>query len=497
MIDFGNLPLNLNKAIGSVKGSAEQVIPTTIEQTERLFTARSRNINHQTGGGDRGQHTFVQLLTQKKGNLVSSHGGEGKSPTSLGTDSKGALADAVNGKYGEFLLTDIRVSLDEKLQISETFGDAEIVYYFGRQPINVQFQGLLIDSPDNNWFIQFVEMYAHVMRGSELARNYELLKIITPNMTFVGTMSHLDWSQNSQRDTDIPFGFNMLVKQIIPNAVMVPGKPMESASAINSDKVESFRTQSDIYSMKTKANTILNTVQNPYSTLGDLSSSLSMNTVLSNSTGGTPNYLGSISQFEGLNTAGGAAGSSTTLSSLSTGTAPAVSSTTSSAGIFSNVSSTLAGVRASLFSPVYGVLSSLTKLIKNVTGSINSVINSFTNPVRDMLRDIRNISNQAMGVVNLINNSIDSFTNNIRRTDSDLRATLATLKKTAGVISHAPQTITSHLRGLVNSGKLPATVGYLRNGGSTTVISKGNRPASKIFLLNSGPKHTPEQGAKL
>lgn len=496
-MDLSSLPLNFkNAASATIKGDKEQKIPTTIEQTERLFTTRSRSINYQTGGGDRGQHTYIQLLTQTKSNLVANHTSErGGSASSLGTDTKGPLADAVNGKYGEFLLTDIRVSLDEKLQVVETFGDAEVVYYFGRQPLNVQFQGLLIDSPDNNWFVQFIEMYAHVFRGTELARNYELLKIITPNMTFIGTLTHLDWSQNSQRDVDIPFGFNMLVKHIVPNAVMVPGKPTTSGSAIGSGLKDAFRSQSQIFSLKSKANTILNTIQNPFSTVKDLAGSLSMNTVLANATGSTTNLLASINPLGGPTVTG----ISGTLSSLTGGGSgsSSASAVQSVGGLFTNVTSTLAGVRASLFSPVYGVLNSLTKLIKNVTGTISSVIGAFANPVRDILRDIRNVSNQAVGIVNLINNSIDKITNQVRGVDTDLRNTLATLKHTAGVISTAPETITQHLRTMVNSGKLPATTGFLRNPNGVSVGSGGSNHPTKIFLLNSGPKHTPEKGATL
>jgi hypothetical protein len=474
------LPLKATQAVRAKVGEKPQAIPSTIEQTERLFTIRSRNVNYQTGGGDRGQHTFIQLLSSKKEGIVSSHTGEGFSkPTSLGTDTKGPLADAIRGKYGEFLLTDIQGSLDEKLQVTEVMGDAEIVYYFGRQPIHFQFQGLLIDSPDNNWFIQWVEMYANVFRGTELARNYELIKVITPNMSFIGSISNMGYSQNSARDTDIPFQFTMMVKQIIPNAVMVPGKPSELGLSINPVKAEGFKTMAEIVSQRSAAAKLINTIKNPASTLKDYAGAMIDGSMGKDTSSGISSLLdkgtAAISSLAG----GGAKGGTVGVSSL-----------------FSNVTSNLSGVRASLFSPVYGVLSSLTKLIKSAGGLLNNVIGSFTNPVRDILRDVRNISNQAVGVVNLINNSLHTATNQVRGLDSDLKATLSTLKKTAGVISSAPQTITSHMRDLLNSGRLPASTAYLRNSGPVTLNSNGTRN-SKIFLLNSGPKHTPEKGARL
>lgn len=487
-MSFPSLPLNASQVANSLGGTSGQSISSTIEQTERLFTTRTRGINYTTGGGDRGQHTYIQLLTKNTTNIVDIHTSEGMSkPTSLGTNTQGPLVDAVNAKYGDFLLTDIRGGFDEKLQVTEVFGDAEIVYYFGRQPMNMQFQGLVIDSPDNNWFIQWIEMYAHVLRGTELAKNYELIKIITPNMSFIGTLTHMGWNQNSTRDADIPFEFNMLVKQIIPNAVMISGKPTTQGISLNADKVANYVTQSQIYSQKSAASNLVNIIQNPFSTVSDFAGAMTVSSPLSSGS----SVLNSVSGFTNVNNLIGGFSQLNPLSSSGT------SSTTSSGlDIFTNVTSNLAGIRASLFSPVYGVLNSLTKLISSSGGGINSVISSFTNPVRTILRDVRNISNQAVGVINLINNNIMGATNQIRNVDSDLRATLATLKKTAGVISTAPQTITSHLRDLVNSGKLPATTGYLQNSGTTMLIS-GSTHTTKIFLLNSGSKHTPQSGATL
>lgn len=473
---IASLPLKVGQAsnIANAKlgGGSSQNIPTVIEQTERLFTTRSRSINHTGGGGDRGERTYIQLITSRKDNLVGSHASEHMSkPTSLGTDSKGALVDATNGKYGEFLLTDIRAGFDEKMQISEVFGDAEVVYYFGRQPLNVQFQGVLVDSPDNNWFLTWVEMYAHVFRGTELARNYELIKIITPNMTFIGSLTHMSWNQNSQRDVDIPFEFNMLVKQVIPNAVMIPGKPATTGSFINSDKAESFRTQSQIVSQKSLADKILGKIKDPGATLQDLAGTMMTSSPLGGAVSVVTSSFGNITSGMG---SGASQGGS----------------------MFNNVTSNLAGMRASLFSPVYGVLNSLTKLIKAGSGAINSVVKSFTNPVRDILRDVRNVSNQAIGVVNLINNTIRSTTNQVRNVDSDLRATLATLKRTAGVISNAPQTIVSNLRDLANSGKLPASTKFLQNSNGPKLGGTSNN-TTKMALLQSGPKHSPEKGARL
>jgi hypothetical protein len=88
--------------------------------------------------------------------------------------------------YTDFLLTSVSVSFDEKVQVVQTFGDSDVVYYFGKSPVIYSLSGMLIDDIDNGWFTKFIEAYSNIMRGTELARNYELLEITLPNMIIVG-----------------------------------------------------------------------------------------------------------------------------------------------------------------------------------------------------------------------------------------------------------------------------------------------------------------------
>jgi hypothetical protein len=461
------------KLTGSGKPVNSSDVPATITQSERLFTTRSRSYNKQDGGGDRGERAYIKVLTTNTDRSLNrtdniSHGAS--NPTSLGTSSGGVLKDAVTGAgYTSFLLTDVRCSLEEKLQIVEVFGDAEVTYYFGRQPIMFNFSGLLIDSVDNNWFIEWIEMYAHVMRGTELARNYELIRIVLPNMTIEGTITGMSWSQNSARDVDIPFQFGFLAKQITPTPVVLPNKPLTNEPIINWPKAAGFLTQAGqnavkLNSLKSQASHLQAVISDPLSSVKDYATSLS-------------NFGSSgVQSTSGLS-----------VSLLSVGGMVGGSFGTAS-GLFSGVNSNLNGVRASLFSPVYGVLSSLTKLIRGAGGDVSKVINSFTSPVRDILRDVRNISSQAIGIVNLVNNTIKNTTGQIQGFDRDIRSTLALLKKTGGVITSSPKTVSSSLKELFNAGRLPLTTKFIAGSGTAS---------NKMALLNSGKKHTPESGAKL
>jgi hypothetical protein len=430
------------------------------------------------GGGDRGERAYIKILTTDTArslnrNDTSSHGTS--TPTSLGSSNSGVLKDAVTGSgYASFLLTDLNCNLEEKLQVVEVFGDAEVTYYFGRQPIMFNFSGILIDSVDNNWFVEWLEMYAHVLRGTELARNYELVRIVLPNMIIDGTITRMGWSQNSSRDVDIPFQFSFLAKQITPKPVTVPNRPLTNDPVINWSKASGFLTKAGqnsikLKSLQDKVQDLQNVIANPVSSIKDYATSLT-----SLSSGPTHVSESGVS-VDGVNTSGGF--------------------TTSANSLFSGLNSNLSGVRASLFSPIYGVLSSLTKLIKTAGADVSSVISSFTNPVRNILRDVRNVSNQAIGVVNLVNNTIHSISNQVTGFDREIAYTISSLKNAAGVISASPKTISSSLKELFNSGRLPITSKFIR--GNKPRLNTAARVAGKLALLNSGQKHTAETGAEL
>jgi prophage DNA circulation protein len=129
-------------------------------------------------------------------------------------------------------------------------------------------------------------------------------------------------------------------------------------------------------------------------------------------------------------------------------------------------------------------------------GSINSIFNALTSPVRDIIRAVSDISNQAVGIVNLVNHTIQGLTGQVTSIDNQVRIALGNLKNAAGVISSAPKTISQSIGELVNSGRLPITTGYLQNRPMASLSSSGSSP-SKLALLNSGKKYTAQAGASL
>jgi hypothetical protein len=471
----------------------------TITQQERLFTVRPRGANtDEQGGGNRGTRASIRLLSTnnatslaRANNTLEGYGGPSLSA------SGGPLDQALNGNnstsgYADFFLTDIRCSLDEKLQITEVFGDGEVSYYFGRQPVIMNLSGYIFDSVDNSWFVEWLTMYTQVMRGSQLAMNYELLKIVLPNMYVIGTMTNMTWQQNSARDTDITFSCNFLVKQLVPTAILQTGVPTSNAATlINFSSIPSFVSQSGINSLSSQFSTAQSTIQNPMSTSSDIASSITgIGSGLSSGIGGIgADATSAYYSTETTITSSGGNGA----------TLPAGASVAgggSSANILASISANLTGVRASLFSPIYGVLSSLAKLISNVVGTASSVFSAISSTVGNILRDITDISSLAIGLVNLVNGTIATGINALNSLDAETRMVLGSLIGTAGVIASAPMTIAQSITQLLNAGTFPATTGFLMNQ-QISSLSSGGSSTNKIALLNSGAPYTAQAGAFL
>ncbi len=419
---------------------------------ERLFTSRPRYTPQkfiesegvwQTEFVDRGTPASIQLLTDDANTATS---GIRLPDSEIYSTLESTLQDLVKSEsgYTNFLLTDIQTQFTEKVQITEVFGDTEVAYYFGKSPVVFNLSGILIDSVDNNWFVQFVQAYAHVLRGTQLAKNYELVQINLPNMKIIGTIMDLRYSQNSARDTDIPFAISILAKQIIPISTVIPSVPLTNeAVLIDFGRAEGFTNFTSLQN--------INKLKESIDAMASRADSL------------IPSEL-----KQSLMEAGG-----TFADAL---------------GAYTNVPSTLLGVRSGLFSPVYGIISSITKVVQATTGDITDIIGSFTNPVRSILRDIRTVSTQAMGLITLVENSVDKILREPINVIDDVRSTLINLKNTSGAISRMPETVSESINRLFKSGALSSSAPFLRSNS----ISKDKRA-----LLDSGTKYTPSKGAYL
>lgn len=410
----------------------------TIEQTERLFTTRARYADNNQAIV-RGTNSYIRLLTSdtQRAEYQSRSSSRAGGDSDVG-DTLQSLSPSADGYgYDEFLLTGVSAQMSEKYQVTETFGDGEVVYYFGKSPMQVSLSGVLIDSVDNGWFTKWVKTYEAVFRGTMTAQNYELLEIVLPNMALIGTISDFGWSQTSDNDVAINFHMTMLVKTIrplapVPMDVEITNEAVKidfAAAITHLDKAGMNAIKAQLQSMQSSSQ----------SSLSDFGKSLT-------------GFAKDISGFKPL------------------------------AGItsmFQTIGANLNGVRVALFSPIYGVMSSLTKLVKSLNGNISSIFNSIVSPLRNILRDIRNITNMATNLVKLVTSTLGNLGRNLsnpfRPLSGDIRATLKAFKNFGGAVSTAPKTVSSIISGLYSGGVVGGEAAFLKG----NYKSRLSRPAKK------------------
>lgn len=427
----------------------------TIPQTERAFTVRPRSTpatNAAAYTAERGPISSIKLITDKpKADVISGLGLNADSSAGRSVDYVVDSLLSENG-WSDFLMTSVDVSFQEKVQVNEVFGDSEVVYYFGRSPVTFNLSGIIFDDVDNNWFYNFVTAYASVLRGTQMAKNYQLAKIMLPNMTIVGTITGMAYSQDSSRDTDIRFQMQFLAKSITPRPVLLPSELL-SNDALKIDLADAilptrFKEMAQINQIKSKIESARAYLG---STIGAAESAVS-------------DFIGGVGQAVGD----------------IVGEAREFFDSASN-GLFS-----LAELRANIFSPVYGVLTTLTKVVQSITGDIASLLSPGTSFIGEILRDVRIISNEAIALTNAITDGIDSIVGSFESSGNDLRRTIQALKNAAGAISSTPENVTSILKRLSKSGRKKGYIAQLKN---------GRVPREKKALINSGSPYKPSDGA--
>ncbi len=439
-----------------------------ITQSERLFTVRPRSTpptNASAYTDYRGPVASIKLITNKDPDRVLELASLSSSASSTTMDSIVQKLMSDDG-YSDFFVTGIQTAMDEKVQINEVFGDAEVVYYFGKSPVVFNINGILFDDVDNNWFYNFIIAYSTLLRGSRLAKDYQLVQLNLPNVTLKGTISSLRYSQDSARDTDINFQFSLIVKEMIPTPVTIPTELLShQAMKLNINTAGSwarFQTTAEINGIKERIN--------------------SMKASLSPTMDGGSGWGSSaMSTIEGWGNS-----VNSTLSGWSDSVSGLYDSARSmfedaTGGLFS-----VADLRANVLSPVYGVFTTLTKVVKSITGNISSILNAAANPLKGILKDIRTISNEALALVNAIEDGISDVVKIGTSTADDIRKTIRSLKNTAGAISRTPEDVTNILKRLSKAGK---------KSGNLASLKSNSRRRAKAALLNSGTAYTPSAGA--
>lgn len=434
-----------NDTIAKIKASPTNTVvkKTNAESLEgfekdRLYTILPRSAefaikkSQYAGDANRGRIAFIKLLTKRTVTQLTD-----KKVKTLDTQDFNELISNPSG-YRKFFLTDVQVSYNEKTQITNTFGDGEVTYFFGRQPIIFNLSGILFDAIEQDWFTKMISLYADTLRGTKLAQNYELVELTLPNMILKGSILSLSHQQNSNSDQNIQFSMQFMAKEVRPTKI---ASSIDSVSSLTNKMVDFTASKQ----------------------------------------GGKPSL--SKRPTTKAATLWGVGGFQSTTKISSAGTLPSPNSK-----IAAKIDETNAFAE-SLFSPVYGILTTITKVVRETTGSATSFLSSLTTPVNEVLKSISNISDEVVSVANLIEAGIGDIVGVPERMASNFNKTIQHLKNSAGVVSRLPEDLSQIVQRSVRRGKTRS--------GSAMLSSGNKRIQPKAALLSSGTPYSPRTAYKI
>lgn len=180
-------------------------------QDEPLYTVRPRYVINQAETGARGTRAKFTLLSF----LKTTKKFQDKSPDRESAIIRERLLGKSIHPYADFLITGLSYGFQEKIQLQPLFGDKTAAFAFGAAPVVLQIQGVVMDDIDNNWFYKLMLLYRDHLRGTKLARNFELAQLSTNNAVFTGIIMSLGVSQESNNDCMVAFNMQFLVREAI------------------------------------------------------------------------------------------------------------------------------------------------------------------------------------------------------------------------------------------------------------------------------------------
>jgi hypothetical protein len=113
----------------------------------------------------------------------------------------------------DFLLANVKHSFREKVQAVETLSDNVVTYYFGQSSPVWSYTGALINTVQDDQVTNFVRLYLHVLRGTQLARRQKSVSLRYDSFIVNGTIESLDWELSATTETFCPFAFTFRVKR--------------------------------------------------------------------------------------------------------------------------------------------------------------------------------------------------------------------------------------------------------------------------------------------
>ena len=128
--------------------------------------------------------------------------------------SKKLPAEMSEKAYIGFILTDVQESHNEKVELVPLPGDSFASYFYGCNPRQFNFSGVLLNTDEDQWRDAFEQVYEKYLRGSVSSRNFNIVQVRYGGRIVSGWLTSLSQQLTSQSDLYAQFSFTVLVSRI-------------------------------------------------------------------------------------------------------------------------------------------------------------------------------------------------------------------------------------------------------------------------------------------
>lgn len=116
--------------------------------------------------------------------------------------------------YLDFLLTSAQETFEEKVQLDDVVGDNFVAYFFGQRPPIFSYQGVLMNTKQDDWRAAMTMIYLNILRGTQLARRGKMVTLAYDKYAITGAFLNMTQVLTAEMQMASTFSFQMLVKRI-------------------------------------------------------------------------------------------------------------------------------------------------------------------------------------------------------------------------------------------------------------------------------------------
>ncbi|RLI87358.1 MAG: hypothetical protein DRP01_02015 [Archaeoglobales archaeon] len=116
--------------------------------------------------------------------------------------------------YIDFFMTQANETMAESVQIAQVASDNYVSYFFGRQPPVFRYDGVLLNSVQDDWRTAMWIVYNHIIRGTQLARRKVAITLAYDTVAVTGAVLNMTEILRAENEIAVPFSFSLLVKRL-------------------------------------------------------------------------------------------------------------------------------------------------------------------------------------------------------------------------------------------------------------------------------------------